>query len=558
MDSRQQHSQLKVGSEASSSLSEQIKILQTQIQLLLLQKPPVFDGNKPWEIKEWLFRMERLFGDLNDSQKIKLAINSLEGVALKWIMEQKNPLPESWVEFKNLLLSHFVSNEDGIILRIQLNHLRQQSTVQTYISEFNQLAARITDLTENEKLVIFLNGLKPTIQRQITLLLPQTYDRACTLAKLAEQALSQQIISLETSNINSSQKSLRCYNCGKIGHYSSQCQLREVTKSRRTSFKTSPKQTQLHTTTTQIPQIALLNPQQVAIPLQNIGQNASSGFVLSPVKLVPLNSQTISTTNPTNAIQTIQQHNHQNSSDISNENNKNKSSFSFYGRVCGEPASFLIDSGASDSFISSNFMRSRPLFNVEWEPILVDVEHVDGTKHTQCEMIKTDVEVQDYHEKLNLIVTNIQQYDVILGRDWLARINPVIDWRKRTVEFLYGDRLHHWEIPLNTENNSKLKLVSHLQIKRITRKHNAQLFLVIGRSTNSDNIKQDPRITKQADRELDQLLFEFKDVFPEELPGLPPRRQVEHEIELIPGSSPPCKTPYRLSPIELEEHLRNN
>jgi hypothetical protein len=81
----------------------------------------------------------------------------LEGVALKWIMEQKTPLPESWMEFKTLLLNHFVSNEDGIILRMQLNHLRQQSTVQNYISEFNQLAARITDLTENEKLVIFLN-----------------------------------------------------------------------------------------------------------------------------------------------------------------------------------------------------------------------------------------------------------------------------------------------------------------------------------------------------------------------------------------------------------------
>jgi hypothetical protein len=179
----------------------------------------------------------------------------------------------------------------------------------------------ITDLTENEKLVIFLNGINPNIQRQITLLLPQTYDRACVLAKLAEQGLSQQNNSLETSKSNSSQKFIRYYNCGKIGHYSSQCQLREVTNSRRSSFKPSPKQTQLHTTTTQNPQIALLNPQQVAIPLQNIGQNVSSSFVLSPIQLVPMNSQTISTTNPTNTIQTIQQHNHQNCSDVSNENN---------------------------------------------------------------------------------------------------------------------------------------------------------------------------------------------------------------------------------------------
>jgi hypothetical protein len=174
MDSRQQHSQLKVGSEAYSSLSEQIKVLQTQIQLLLFQKPSVFDGNKPWEIKEWLFRIERLFEDLNDFQKIKLAINSLEGVALKWIIDQKTPLPELWMEFKNLLLNHFVSNEDGIFFRLQLLRIKQHSTVQNFILEFDQLASCITDLTENEKIAFFLNGLSPPIQQQIVLHLPQT------------------------------------------------------------------------------------------------------------------------------------------------------------------------------------------------------------------------------------------------------------------------------------------------------------------------------------------------------------------------------------------------
>ena len=48
------------------------------------------------------------------------------------------------------------------------------------------------------------------------------------------------------------------------------------------------------------------------------------------------------------------------------------------------------------------------------------------------------------------------------------------------------------------------------------------------------------------------LLEEFIDVMPLELPKtLPPRRAVDHKIELVPGAKPPSKAPYRMSPMEL-------
>ena len=43
------------------------------------------------------------------------------------------------------------------------------------------------------------------------------------------------------------------------------------------------------------------------------------------------------------------------------------------------------------------------------------------------------------------------------------------------------------------------------------------------------------------------------DVFPEELPGLPPRRIVDFGIELHPGTSPISMTPHRMAPVELQE-----
>ncbi|GJU14420.1 hypothetical protein Tco_1142386 [Tanacetum coccineum] len=49
------------------------------------------------------------------------------------------------------------------------------------------------------------------------------------------------------------------------------------------------------------------------------------------------------------------------------------------------------------------------------------------------------------------------------------------------------------------------------------------------------------------------VVREFEDVFPEDLSGLPPQRQVEFRIDLVPGVTPVAKSPYRLAPSEMQE-----
>ncbi|GJS36204.1 hypothetical protein Tco_0534586 [Tanacetum coccineum] len=46
---------------------------------------------------------------------------------------------------------------------------------------------------------------------------------------------------------------------------------------------------------------------------------------------------------------------------------------------------------------------------------------------------------------------------------------------------------------------------------------------------------------------------DFSEVFPEDLPGLPPTRQVEFQIDLVPGAAPVARAPYRLAPSEMKE-----
>ena len=52
---------------------------------------------------------------------------------------------------------------------------------------------------------------------------------------------------------------------------------------------------------------------------------------------------------------------------------------------------------------------------------------------------------------------------------------------------------------------------------------------------------------------LPRVVYEYVDVFPDELHGLPPERVVDFGIELYPGTSPIYMTPHRMAPVELQE-----
>jgi hypothetical protein len=49
------------------------------------------------------------------------------------------------------------------------------------------------------------------------------------------------------------------------------------------------------------------------------------------------------------------------------------------------------------------------------------------------------------------------------------------------------------------------------------------------------------------------VVREFPDVFPDDLPGMPPERVIEFKIELQPGTAPIAKVPYKMSPVEMKE-----
>ncbi|GKF54738.1 hypothetical protein Tco_0165078 [Tanacetum coccineum] len=63
------------------------------------------------------------------------------------------------------------------------------------------------------------------------------------------------------------------------------------------------------------------------------------------------------------------------------------------------------------------------------------------------------------------------------------------------------------------------------------------------------------RVKTSRRRRLEDVpvVQDFPEVFPEDLPGLPPTRQVEFQIDLVPGAAPVARAPYRLGPSEMKE-----
>ena len=57
----------------------------------------------------------------------------------------------------------------------------------------------------------------------------------------------------------------------------------------------------------------------------------------------------------------------------------------------------------------------------------------------------------------------------------------------------------------------------------------------------------------RQDMSLPRVVCEYEDVFPDELPGLPPPRDVDFPIELHPGTLPISMTPHRMASVELQE-----
>ncbi|GJS11323.1 putative reverse transcriptase domain-containing protein [Tanacetum coccineum] len=170
-------------------------------------------------------------------------------------------------------------------------------------------------------------------------------------------------------------------------------------------------------------------------------------------------------------------------------------------------ARVLFNSGADKSFVSISLASMLNIL-----PITLDTSYDIGMANGN--LVGTNTVIQgctlillNQPFEIDLMPIRLGSFDVVIGMDWLSKYHARIICDEKVVH-----------IPINGET------------------------LIIREKKSDDKRLEDIPIVR-----------EFPEVFPEDLPGLPPVRQVEFQIDLIPRAAPMARAPYRLAPSEMQE-----
>ncbi|KAL0540972.1 hypothetical protein IC582_020998 [Cucumis melo] len=208
--------------------------------------------------------------------------------------------------------------------------------------------------------------------------------------------------------------------------------------------------------------------------------------------------------------------------------------------VLGHYALVLFDSGSSHSFISSTFVLHARL-EVELLHHVLSVSTPSDECMLSKEKVKTcQIEIAGHVIEVTLLVLDMLDFDVILGMDWLAANHASIDCSRKEVTFNPPSRA---SFKFKGEGSRSLpQVISAIRASKLL-------------SQGTWGILASVVDTREADVSLssEPVVRDYPDVFPEELPGLPPHREVEFAIELEPGTVPISRAPYRMAPAELKE-----
>src|SRR3954464_9756572 len=170
--------------------------------------------------------------------------------------------------------------------------------------------------------------------------------------------------------------------------------------------------------------------------------------------------------------------------------------------VCSVPATVLFDSRASHSFISQPFASANDLQSeLLYPPLAV---HTPGSRCSSSVFVPgVEICIQGVIFSSSLVVLPRSDIDVILGMDWLVKHKAKIDCPSKTFLLTHDSGVEIWYICGSIAGSAHLYAL------------NAGVAPLI----------EEVRVVR-----------EFPDVFPEELPGIPPVHDIEFVIELEPGT----------------------
>ncbi|GJZ93636.1 putative reverse transcriptase domain-containing protein, partial [Tanacetum coccineum] len=191
----------------------------------------------------------------------------------------------------------------------------------------------------------------------------------------------------------------------------------------------------------------------------------------------------------------------------------------------------LFDSSFDRSFVNTRFSSLLDIKPIKIEDSY-EVELADGRIASTNTILKgCTLSLVNHVFEIDLMPIELGTFNVIICMDWLVKHDAwILKQRNKTL------------IVKGNKGVSRLKVISCIKARKYVER-GCHLFLA--------------HITEKKSKEKRMVdvpvICDFPKVFPEELPGLPPPRQVEFRIDVVPGAAPVTRALYRLAPFEMKE-----
>ncbi|GJS22856.1 putative reverse transcriptase domain-containing protein [Tanacetum coccineum] len=202
-------------------------------------------------------------------------------------------------------------------------------------------------------------------------------------------------------------------------------------------------------------------------------------------------------------------------------------------------ASILFDSGSDRSFVD---IRFSSMLNIESGKTRAsyEVELADGRVVSTNTVLKgCTLNLVNHIFEIDLMSVELGTFNFIIGMDWLVKHDAVIVCGKKVVRIPYGNKMLIIE---SDKGMSRLKFISCIKARKYVER-GFHLFLAHVTEKKS----------KEKRLEGVPVIRDFPEVFPKDFPGLLPPRQVEFQIDLVPGAAHVACAPYRLASSEMRE-----
>ncbi|XP_058784063.1 uncharacterized protein LOC131658826 [Vicia villosa] len=498
------------------------------------ENPPVFKGkHDPDGALEWLKEIERIFRvmDCTQAQKVRYGTHMLAVEADDWWLATRQRLEAAgeeitWDVFRREFLRKYYPESVRGKKEIEFHELKQGNmSVTDYAAKFTELAKFYPyydgEGAEFSKCVKFENGLRSEIKNAIGYQQIRVFPNLVDSCRIFEEdnAAHYKIVSDRRGRQNQQRGKpydtpagkgkqraapgqrtsgggapapLVCFKCGKAGHKSTYC-TDDVKKCFRCG-KTGHMMSECR---------------HKELVCFNCGEEGHIGSQCQKPRKAQAGGKVFAL--------------------ASTQTNTEDRLIRGTCFINSMPLITIIDTGATHCFIAAECVERLGLMLSSMNGEMVVEVPAKGSVTTSLVCLKCPLSIFGRDFAVDLVCLPLAGLDVILGMNWLEYNYAHINCYNKTVRF-------------STAEEEEAGLVSSKQVRQLLKEEVEMFSLMATLSIENQNI-------------IDELpvVREFPEVFPDEIPDVPPERGIEFTIDLVPGTRPVSMAPYRMSASELTE-----